>query len=431
MVLTSSCRVSVGVLLRADHRHVPAAQFLGEVEEDHGLEVAAHEVPGPTAVADDLPPVLGGEGDVDLLPVRIAVGDVVAGRGAVGLGVRQGGQDAGVLAGGLQLDSVGQVEHHRPVGLQMPVQQHFPVVTVVGGDLLDLRVLGLEPAKPIHCGQQRTEAVRLDHQPLGQLQESGRDLIPQPLGNLGRAGLLLQALQRVQGLLRQRGGPRPGGLRGPVLVDLLEQGAVVVDRRFHDLLLLAVNLGQLLAGLLRLRSHALAEHRGQVVPGAHAGLGRQTRGQRHPLAGGVVLQGGGVLGLRLAGEVRDLRRGDPLQPLAGIPEPVHPLQVVLQLLEVRPARPARVLLERVEQRLAVQPAHIRQPQHPAPLFRGHPALDACQDLLVHPTPHRRCHRVQRGEPRYLQPGLDQLLQRDVDQVRRVVLRRRLRPRRRT
>ncbi|MEU2134856.1 hypothetical protein [Streptomyces sp. NPDC018352] len=51
------------------------------------------------------------------------------------------------------------------------MQQHLPVVAVVGGDILDLRVLGLEPVEPVHRRQQRAQAVRLDHQALGQQQE--------------------------------------------------------------------------------------------------------------------------------------------------------------------------------------------------------------------------------------------------------------------
>jgi hypothetical protein len=41
------------------------AELLGEVEEHHRFEVAAHEVPGPAAIPDDLLPVLRGEGGVD------------------------------------------------------------------------------------------------------------------------------------------------------------------------------------------------------------------------------------------------------------------------------------------------------------------------------------------------------------------------------
>ena len=44
------------------------------------------------------------------------------------LGVREGVQHPAVLAGRgeLQLVVVGQVEHHRPVWADLPVQQHFP-----------------------------------------------------------------------------------------------------------------------------------------------------------------------------------------------------------------------------------------------------------------------------------------------------------------
>ncbi|MGW0655466.1 hypothetical protein ACWD4T_43035 [Streptomyces umbrinus] len=70
------------MLLRPGHRHVAGAQFLGEGSEDHRPEVLADELPRPSS------------------------------------------------RGGGELQLLGQVEHHRPVPADLPVQQHLPEVAV-------------------------------------------------------------------------------------------------------------------------------------------------------------------------------------------------------------------------------------------------------------------------------------------------------------
>lgn len=89
----------VGVLLRADHRNVAGAQLLGERGKDHRLEVLAHELPGPGLVDHRLAPVLGGEGEVDLLALLVEGGDVLAAGRLVPLGVCECVQHPAVLAG--------------------------------------------------------------------------------------------------------------------------------------------------------------------------------------------------------------------------------------------------------------------------------------------------------------------------------------------
>ncbi|MFF3788102.1 hypothetical protein [Streptomyces sp. NPDC001933] len=87
----------------------------------------AHELPGSGLVDRRLAPVLGGEGEVDLLTLLVEGGDVLAAGRLVPLGVRECVQHPAVLAGRgeLQLVVVGKVEHHRPVPADLPVQQHF------------------------------------------------------------------------------------------------------------------------------------------------------------------------------------------------------------------------------------------------------------------------------------------------------------------
>ena len=53
-------------------------------------------------------------------------------------------------------------------------------------------------------------------------------------------------------------------------------------------------------------------------------------------------------------------------------------------------------------------------------IRSHPGGDAGEDRLVDLSADGRCHLIQRGVRRKLQRGLDDALQRHVDQVRRVV-----------
>uniref|UniRef100_UPI002ECFDE2E hypothetical protein n=1 Tax=Streptomyces cellulosae TaxID=1968 RepID=UPI002ECFDE2E len=79
----------VGVLLGAEHRDVAAAQFLGEIGEHHRLEVLADVLPSSGLVDHHLAPVLGGEGDVDLLAFLVEGGDVLAAGSLVPLRVRE------------------------------------------------------------------------------------------------------------------------------------------------------------------------------------------------------------------------------------------------------------------------------------------------------------------------------------------------------
>ena len=92
---------------------------------------------------------------------------------------------------------------------------------------------------------------------------------------------------------------------------------------------------------------------------------------------------------------------------------------------MRPRRAFGGLLQTVEQRRPVAVALLQQPHEPRPLSSAHAVVDACADRGVHLSADLRGHLVKGGEPRQLQPGLHHLLQRDVDQIRRTVLRLRL------
>jgi hypothetical protein len=89
-------------------------------------------------------------------------------------------------------------------------------------------------------------------------------------------------------------------------------------------------------------------------------------------------------------------------------------------LEPRPGRPLGRLLQPVEHRPAVRARRVQQALRPLPPLRAHPGDDARADRLVDLGTDVRRHLVQRGVRRELQRGLDDALQRHVDQVRRVV-----------
>ena len=226
------------------------------------------------------------------------------------LGVGQGVQHPGVLAGSGQFQLVGEFEHHRPVPLQVAVQQHLPVVAVVRGDLLDLLVLLFEAAEGVHSGGHRAKAPGLRAKRPDQRQQRGRDpaAAAQQLRDVPGGGVGVQALQGLQCVPGQLVGPGLGLLGGTASVDLQQQGAVVGHQRLHDRLLVLADLLQLVPGLLHLDRNALAEHRRQVVPRPHPGLVRQAGHHRDPLDHGVVPQHPGIGRRRLPGEVGDLPR---------------------------------------------------------------------------------------------------------------------------
>ncbi|WTE32467.1 hypothetical protein OH735_03920 [Streptomyces sp. NBC_01618] len=415
----------VGVLLRADHRDVAGAQFLGERGEDHRLEVLAHELPGTGLVDHRLAPVLGGEGDVDLLAFLVEGGDVLAAGRLVPLGVREGVQHPTVLAdrGELQLVVIGQVEHHRSVPADLAVQQHFPEVAVVGGDLLDLLVLLREPSEAVHREGNRAEPAGLHHLGLRQGEDRQGDPALQPRRDLVHRRLFVQAIQGLAGFGGHGRGLRERLLGRAALVDVLEHRAVVPDQGLDDLPLGEPDLLQLRLGLLDLRRHALAEHRRQVVPHPHPRLVRQSGDQRDALDGDEVPQLRGVRRVRLSSEVGDLPRGDSVHPHVGVAELVQPVQTPGQVFEVRPGRALGGLLQPVEQRRPVAVTVFQQPHEPRPLSGAHAVVDARADRGVDLGADFRGHLVEGREPGQLQPGLHHLLQRDVDQIRRAVLRR--------
>lgn len=78
------------------------------------------------------------------------VGDVVAGQSGVAAHVPQQVQHAGIGAGGLQAQRASHGQHRRPVLAEMPGHQRDVVVPVVGGDGVDVAVLGGEPARGLH-----------------------------------------------------------------------------------------------------------------------------------------------------------------------------------------------------------------------------------------------------------------------------------------
>ncbi|MFF8619118.1 hypothetical protein [Streptomyces sp. NPDC015350] len=272
----------VGELLGAGHRDVAGAQFLGEGGEHHRLEVLAHEGAGPVLVADRLLPVQRGERDVDRAAVLVPFGQVVA-QVLVAPGVRESVQDAAVLGGGRQFQAAGQVVHRGAVLEQMPVQQHLPVVAVVGCDLLNLLVLALEPAEAVHRRRGHPQRAGLHPQGLGQRVQAGCELVAEPRSHSVGLRVLVEFPDQRQDLRRKRGRLLPRGLDGAVGVDVLEHGAVVPDQRLDDGLLLLPDLLQLRLGPLDLQRDPLGEHRGQVVPGPHPCLVDQAHQQREPL----------------------------------------------------------------------------------------------------------------------------------------------------
>ncbi|MBT2407264.1 MULTISPECIES: hypothetical protein [unclassified Streptomyces] len=216
--------------------------------------------PGRVLFGHGLLPVLRGEGDVHRTAVLAQGADVLAAGPLVPLGVRERVQDPRVLRCGGELQLPGQVEHHRPVPADLPVQQHLPEVAVMGGDLLDLLVLPRETTEALHGLGDRAQPTRLHRLGPGQGEERrGNPALQPPCDLVGRR-LFVQALQ---------GHPDLGGhgrsllhrhLSGTPLV-VLQHGAVVPDQGLDDLPLGQPDLLQLLLRLLDLHRDALAEHR--------------------------------------------------------------------------------------------------------------------------------------------------------------------------
>ena len=185
--------------------------------------------------------------------------------------------------------------------------------------------------------------------------------------------------------------------------------------------MLLLELLQLLAGPFGQGGHPAAEHLRNVVAGPGLRGEHHRRQQRRLLRAAVVAQHRRVGHLGLPGEVGQLRRGDPRYPGRGITDPVDPPQVIELEAEVRPRRPRRGLLQPVEVTLGRRPRHLQQRLQPPDPGRADPPGDPREDLRVDLAPDRGGHLIQRGEPGQLKAALDQPLQRDIDQIRGVVL----------
>ena len=335
-------------------------------------------MPGMAAVGDRAPPVPRRERDARA-GVLAAGGrrqrDVVAPHGVVGAGVLQRGQHRVVAGGRHQLQLAGQLEHHRPVLAEEPVHQHLVVVAVVGRHLLDVGQLRGEPADLLHRGHR-----------------AGR-LLPRLLG---------------------------GGLA--VRVKVLQHGAVGADQPLRHRPLPQPDLLQLGPGLLEDGRHPLAQHLGQVVAGPHPRRVDQARHQRQLLGLPVPRQRVDVLGSRLPGEVGDLRpaRPPPATPAVSPSSSTSSRYSACALNRDQVARWAG-FFSRLNIDLPSGPAVFSSPsarcRPSGPIRATMPAKISRVDLGA----DRGGHLVQRGERRELQRGLDQPLQRHVDQVRRVVL----------
>ncbi|MFJ5803733.1 hypothetical protein [Streptomyces decoyicus] len=305
----------------------------------------ADEPARPRLVEHGLAPVLRGEGDVDGLAVLTECGDVLAAGALVPHGVRKRVQHPPVLGRRGEVQLLREVEHHRPVPADLPVQQHFPEVAVMRGDLLDLLVLPREPAEALHRLGDHPQAAGLYQLSLCQGEHGRGDLPAQAPGDLFHRRCLVQPFQGLHGLGGHRRGLRQRLLGGAAVVEVLEHGAVVPDQGLDDLPLGEPDLLQLLLGFSDLHGNPLAEHGRQIVPHPHPGLVGEAGQQRDPLDGRVVPQFGGVPRICFSGEVGDLRRRDAVHPHRGVAELVQPLQVREQALEVRPARSLGGLLQ--------------------------------------------------------------------------------------
>lgn len=179
---------------------------------------------------------------------------------------------------------------------------------------------------------------------------------------------------------------------------------------------------QVVAALLVDRGHPLAEHRHHVVADPGPDDVDEAGDQRQPL---VLIkdlpQVGDVGDPCFPGEVRDLSRRDALQPRLGRPDGVDIGQQFEPLLELAERRRLRHVLQPVK--LAAPGHRVRQQEPGQPGTGGHvdPGGDRLVEGGVHLGADRGGHRVQRRVPGQLAPRPDQLLQRHVDQVRRVVL----------
>ena len=380
----------VRVCLSAGHRDVPGAQFLRQIRQHARLQVAAHEHAGPVAVPDRLVPVLRRERRVEhmdllLTGLRIGhrpavlveqtdpVGDVVTGQHRVLADVIQQLQHAAVRAGRLQIQHTDHRQHRRPVLAQMPGHQRDMVVAVRRPDRVDTAQLLRETAR------------RLD---------------------------------RLTGHLQRRGVFRRGRAQR---IEVLQDLPVVDDQRLGDLLLLLLQLLQLYPGTFRQRRDPPAEHLRRVVTGLLLRGVDHRRQDRDALLVPVVTQHRGVAGLALTGEVGDLRSRDPLPPGPRVTEAVDPPQMLDLQAVVRPRRPRRGPLQPVVIAPGPRPAGEEHPVQPGHPRRADTFKNQREDRRVDLLADLRGHVVQRRVRRKLERTLDQLLQRHVNQVGRIVL----------
>ena len=210
-------------------------------------------------------------------------------------------------------------------------------------------------------------------------------------------------------------------LRGIAWIQARQDAAVVADQPLGHLRLALADLIQLSLRELRDRRHPLAEHLGEVVSRARARDVDHACQQRRALGRRDVAHHAGVGGHRLAGEVRDLRLRNRVQPRVRVAQGVDPAQVRDLLTKRRPRRAPRHLLEPVKRTLARGPANLEQLVEGDAVAQRDPAADTFEHHRVDLAADAARDLVERRERRKLQRRLDEHLQRNVDQVRRMVL----------
>ncbi len=235
--------------------------------------------------------------------------------------------------------------------------------------------------------------------------------------------------RRGAGVLLGVGGARRAGRFG----SLAHRGQDIAEHLQQPLGLGAMLLAQRLQpgpALLVDDRHALAEHLGHLVPSGGAQHVDEAGQQREPLLLADLDEIRDVGDPRLASEVRDLARRNPLQPCAGRPERVQVGKVRQAGLELADRRGPRRVLEPVEPAAPTGRVHHQQLGQPRVLPRSDPPSDCGEHVPVHLSADLGRHSVQRGISGQLPTRFQQLLQRHVDQVGRVVLRGRCRSDRR-
>lgn len=123
----------------------------------------------------------------------------------------------------------------------------------------------------------------------------------------------------------------------------------------------------------------------------------------------------------LPGEVRDLARRNTLQPHLGRPQRIQRRQVRQAPFELGDRRRLRRGLQPVELAAPGRRVDQQQPFQPCPLCSTRSGRDRAEHAAVHLGADRGGQRVQRGVAGQLAALPHQLVQRHIDQVRRVIL----------